>query len=129
MNFSLLVTGPPYGTQNAITAFLFSKAIINSANKLLSVFFHFDGVLNANKNFSYFSDEYDLVKQWIILNRKHCVKLNVCISAALRRGLTYEKKLTDKYLKKIDDLKSSFSFTGFSELAIYIEKSDRIIQF
>ncbi|XBC39184.1 MAG: sulfurtransferase complex subunit TusD [Buchnera aphidicola (Nurudea shiraii)] len=129
MNFTLLVTGPPYGTQNASTAFLFSKAVLNSKNKLLSIFFHFDGVLNANIDISYCSDEYNLIEQWINLHHKHSVQLNVCVSAASRRGLCFDNNIHNGYLKKNNDLWLSFNLTGFSELVKYIEKSDRIIKF
>ncbi|XBC37617.1 MAG: sulfurtransferase complex subunit TusD [Buchnera aphidicola (Meitanaphis elongallis)] len=128
MNYTLLVTGPPYGTQNATTAFLFSCAIIASKNKLLSIFFHFDGVLNANKLISFPSGECNLTEKWVSLHCTYSVKLNVCISAAFRRGII-KKNINDKFFKDIDSLKSSFYLTGFSELARYIEKSDRVIQF
>lgn len=39
MKFVLLVSGPVYGTQNAISAYLFAKAIIKKRQKLNSIFF------------------------------------------------------------------------------------------
>ncbi|XBC38457.1 MAG: sulfurtransferase complex subunit TusD [Buchnera aphidicola (Floraphis choui)] len=128
MSYTLLVTGPPYGTQNASTALLFSRAIFTSNYKLLSVFFHFDGVLNANKLISFSSDEYNLIEKWVDLNKTFGVKLNVCISAAYRRGIV-KNQVYNEFSRSISTLKSSFHLTGFSELARYIEKSDRIIQF
>ncbi|XBC38668.1 MAG: sulfurtransferase complex subunit TusD [Buchnera aphidicola (Melaphis rhois)] len=129
MYYTLLVTGPPYGTQNASTALLFSRAIIITKNKLLSIFFHCDGVLNAKKLVSFPSREYNLVEKWIDLYHVCSVKLNVCISAASRRGIINNTNNDNEVLKKHDSINSFFCFTGLSELAKYIEKSDRIIQF
>ncbi|XBC41731.1 MAG: sulfurtransferase complex subunit TusD [Buchnera aphidicola (Kaburagia rhusicola rhusicola)] len=128
MNYTLLIMGPPYGTQNASTAFLFACAVTSSKNKLLSIFFHCDGTSNANKYISLSSDEFNLVEKWEHLHHKHSVKLNVCISAASRRGV-FKKSTKNQFFKNIDDVRSSFFFTGLSELARYIEKSDRVIQF
>ncbi|XBC44314.1 MAG: sulfurtransferase complex subunit TusD [Buchnera aphidicola (Schlechtendalia peitan)] len=128
MKYTLLVSGPPYGTQNSSTAFLFSRAVIVSKNELLSIFFYCDGVLNANKLISFPSDECNLFKKWVHLCQICSVKLNVCVSAAYRRGIL-NKRVHNKYLQDMNTSESVFSFSGLSELGKYIEKSDRVIQF
>ena len=130
MNYTILVTGPPYGTQNSTSAFLFSNAVIVSQHTLNHVFFYCDGVLNASK-FVYPSvDECNLVNKWEALYKKHSVKLRVCISAALRRGIIDEvSNLKGKKNINQGNVKSSFILVGLSEFSEYLEISDRIIQF
>ncbi|XBC39690.1 MAG: sulfurtransferase complex subunit TusD [Buchnera aphidicola (Chaetogeoica yunlongensis)] len=130
MNYTILVTGAPYGTQNSTTALLFCNALVASKNRLLSAFFYCDGVLNANGFISFSSDEYDLVRKWVILHKQHSVKLFVCMSAASRRGVVdvIVDKQQDNILKK-SNLRSSFILTGLSKFSDYLEISDRIIRF
>ncbi|MDE5286150.1 MAG: DsrE family protein, partial [Buchnera aphidicola] len=48
MNYTILVTGPAYGTQNSSTAFLFCQSVLKLNHILHSIFFYCDGVYNAN---------------------------------------------------------------------------------
>jgi tRNA 2-thiouridine synthesizing protein D len=128
MNYTILVTGASYGTQNASTAFLFCKALVETQNILHSVFFYCDGVLNANNMITPATDEFDLVKAWQKLNKKHKVNLYVCNSAALRRGIIEDEKILNMNVKK-GNLAPSFQITGLLELANSIKICDRIIQF
>lgn len=92
MNYTILVTGAAYGTQNASTAFLFCQSLVKTKHTLYSVFFYCDGVLNANNMTQPASDEFNLIEAWQKLNRQHQVKLYVCNSAALRRGIIEDEK-------------------------------------
>ena len=49
MRYTLLVTGPAYGTQQASSALLFARALLAAGHQLQSVFFYREGVLNANE--------------------------------------------------------------------------------
>lgn len=70
MKFVILVTGPPYGTQYANSAWLFANAVVNTGHTLHNIFFYREGIYNAN----YFSmpenDEHDLVRSWILFKKK-----------------------------------------------------------
>ncbi|CAL4325823.1 Sulfurtransferase TusD [Buchnera aphidicola (Protaphis terricola)] len=127
MNYTILVTGSAYGTQNSSTAFLFSKSLITMGHILNSVFFYFDGVLNANYISQSPIDEFDLIKGWRSLNKKYNVQLYVCSSAALRRGIV-EDDNTSNILKK-GNLSPCFQLSGLLELGNSINLSDRLIQF
>ncbi|AYN24558.1 sulfurtransferase complex subunit TusD [Buchnera aphidicola] len=128
MNYTVLVTGSAYGTQNASTAFLFCQSLIKMSHTLNSVFFYCDGVLNANNLNKSAIDEFNLLAAWQKLNKKHKVKLYVCISAALRRGIVEDEKLSNIMIKK-GNFASFFQSSGLVELANSIQISDRIIQF
>lgn len=126
--YTILVTGSSYGVQNASTAFLFCKSLVKTKHKLYSVFFYCDGVLNANSMNTPAIDEFDLTKAWQKLSIQYNVKLYVCISAALRRGVIDDKKIFNKNIEK-GNLAYSFKLSGLTELAHSIKKCDRLIQF
>ncbi|QCI22357.1 sulfurtransferase complex subunit TusD [Buchnera aphidicola] len=128
MNYTILVTGSAYGTQNASTAFLFCQSLVKTKHKLYSVFFYCDGVLNANSMTTPAIDEFNLVQAWQELNKKYNVKLYVCSSAALRRGILDDEEASNLNLKK-GNLAFCFQLSGLLELAYSIEICDRIIQF
>ena len=90
MRFAIVVTGPAYGMQQASSAFQFAQALIAEGHELSCVFFYREGVYNANQLTSPASDEFDLVRGWQQLNAQHGVALNICVAAALRRGIVDE---------------------------------------
>lgn len=128
MNYTILVTGAAYGTQNASTAFLFCQSLLKTKNTLHSVFFYCDGVLNANSINKPASDEFNLIKAWQELNKKHKVKLYVCNSAALRRGVVEDETTLNMNIKK-GNLAFFFQLSSLIELAYSMKICDRIIQF
>ncbi|WWO97796.1 MAG: sulfurtransferase complex subunit TusD [Candidatus Dasytiphilus stammeri] len=132
MRVILLVTGPVYGTQHATSAFLFAQAIIANNHKLLCVFFYGEGISNANRLTSPASDEFDLVRAWEKLHIEQGVKLYVCSSAAMRRGLINIQSFTqtiDSNKNIVSNLQSGFIITGLSTLAKTITHCDRLVQF
>ena len=128
MNYTILVMGAAYGTQNASTAFLFCQSLVTTEHKLHSVFFYCDGVLNANKMNTPAVDEFNLIQSWQALNIKFNVNLYVCISAALRRGILEDEEISDVNIKK-GNLALFFKLSGLIELANSIKICDRIVQF
>ncbi|UPT14857.1 sulfurtransferase complex subunit TusD [Buchnera aphidicola] len=126
MNYTVLVTGAAYGTQNASTAFLFCESLIKMHHVLNSVFFYFDGVLNANIINKTPTDEFNLIQGWQALYEKHDVKLYVCTTAAERRGVVEDNSIAN--FKK-GNLSPFFRLSGLLELGHAIYISDRIIQF
>ncbi|AEO08301.1 sulfurtransferase complex subunit TusD [Buchnera aphidicola] len=128
MNYTILVTGAAYGTQNASTAFLFCKSLIKTNHKILSVFFYGDGVLNANKMTKPALDEFNLVEGWQQLKKKYQIPLYVCHSSALRRGILKNEKSCNISCQ-IGNLAFFFQLSSLVELAYSIKLSDRFIQF
>lgn len=126
MNYTVLVTGSAYGTQNSRTAFLFCKSLIKMNHVLNSVFFYFDGVHNANIINTSPIDEFDLIKGWQTLNRKYNVQLYVCSTAALRRGIVGKNTIS---IFKKGNLSNFFKLSGLLDFGNSMHISDRIIQF
>lgn len=128
MRFSLLVTGPAYGTQQSASALQFARALCNSGHQLVSVFFYREGVSNANRLTVPASDEYHLVEAWQQLQAQYQVALNICVAAALRRGVLDSEEGQQAGLTG-DNLAVGFTLTGLGALAEAALECDRVVQF
>lgn len=129
MNYTILVTGPPYGTQNSRTAFLFSKALISLKHSLKSVFFYASGVYNANFFINPSEDEFNIFKFWLSLKKDFDVTLNVCMSSSYKRGV-----LTDIMSKNLGfnvsgNFSKYFNMVGLNDLFCSVLLSDRFMKF
>jgi len=128
MRFSLMVTGPAYGTQQASSAWLFANALLAQGHQLESVFFYREGVLNASQLNAPASDEFDLTRSWQQLQQKHGVALNICVAAALRRGITDRQEAENLGLPAAN-LADGFQLSGLGALAEAALSCDRMVQF
>lgn len=125
MRYALLVTGPAYGRQHATSAWMFAKALTAAGHNLESIFFYQEGVMNANHLVSAASDEHALIDAWVELSQAHEISLNICVSAALRRGVSDASSSQ----AVIGNLHSGFHFSGLGELAQAALTCDRLVQF
>ncbi|UNK55417.1 MULTISPECIES: sulfurtransferase complex subunit TusD [Rahnella] len=128
MRYCLLVTGPAYGTQQASAAYQFALALIASGHHLDSVFFYREGVLNGNLLSAPASDEFDLVRSWQRMAADYQVALNVCVAAALRRGVIDETEAHNQGHGQTN-LQPGFTLTGLGSLAEASLTCDRLVQF
>lgn len=128
MRFAIMVTGPAYGTQQASSALQFAQALLEEGHTLSSVFFYREGVYNANQLTSPASDEFDLVRAWRQLHTQHGVALNICVAAALRRGVVDESEAGRLGLLSAN-LQSGFTLSGLGALAEASLTCDRMVQF
>lgn len=128
MRFTILVTGPAYGTQQASSALQFARALLNAGHELISVFFYREGVYNANQLTAPASDEYDVVRAWQQLHTDHGVALEICVAAALRRGVTDETEAQQLGLAGAN-LQPGFTMSGLGALAQAALTCDRMVQF
>ncbi|PLR35802.1 sulfurtransferase complex subunit TusD [Chimaeribacter californicus] len=128
LRYALLVTGPAYGTQQASAAWQFAQALVAEGHRLESVFFYREGVLNANQLTAPAGDEFDLVRAWQRLGAEHQVALNVCVAAALRRGVTDEHEAQQLSLGQAN-LQAGFTLSGLGALAEAALSCDRLVQF
>ena len=128
MRFAIVVTGPAYGTQQASSALQFAQAVLNEGHELSSVFFYQDGVYNANMLTSPASDEFDVVRARQQLNQTQGVTLNICVAAALRRGIVDETESARLGLAAAN-LQPGFILSGLGALAEASLTCDRVVQF
>ncbi|EHC31255.1 tRNA 5-methylaminomethyl-2-thiouridine synthase TusD, partial [Salmonella enterica subsp. enterica serovar Adelaide str. A4-669] len=72
--------------------------------------------------------EYDLVRAWQKLNTQHGVALNICVAAALRRGIIDETEAGRLELPSAN-LQPGFTLSGLGALAEASLTCDRVVQF
>lgn len=128
MRYTLMVTGPAYGTQQATSAYLFARALLTAGHQLDSVFFYREGVLNANQLTAPASDEFDLVRAWQALHQEQDVALNICVAAALRRGVSDSQEAARLQLPG-SNLQPGFTLSGLGALAEAALSCERMVQF
>lgn len=114
--YTLVVEGPPYGTESASLAYLFASEAVKE-HSVRAVFFYADGVLNACRGLSPANDEFNLVKAWQKFAKTHAVRLVLCESAGMRRAVT------GPYADE------GFEIGSLSDLAVFTSRSDRTVQF
>lgn len=128
IKFSIVVSGAPYGSQSASSAYQFCAAAILAGHQIAGVFFYQEGVLNANQLVSPATDEVNLPDLWAALATQHQFPLEVCVSAALRRGVLDEQEAAQLSLPQFN-LKSPFVLSGLGQLAELSANCDRLVQF
>ncbi|MDT0594268.1 sulfurtransferase complex subunit TusD [Glaciecola petra] len=89
--FTLIVTKSPFDSRNAESALYFCKAAIAQGFAIEQVFFYQAGVQNASLLQQVNSDEFDVYQAWLELHEQQGVRLNVCTTAAGRRGIVSEE--------------------------------------
>ncbi|QJC29179.1 sulfurtransferase complex subunit TusD [Enterobacteriaceae endosymbiont of Plateumaris rustica] len=129
MIFSLLVTGSPYSTQNAYSAYFFTNAVIKEKHYVKNIFFYCDGVYNANKYIKLDNYKINLVNCWKNLSDKYHINLYFCISSAIKRGIIINNKQILNNQLNINLIKNKFQISSLSILAKSILTCDRFMQF
>ena len=126
--FAVIVSGAPYGTQGASSAYQFCVAAVKAGHEIVGVFFYQEGVLNASLLVSPASDEINLPALWAKLAIQYKFPLEVCVSAALRRGIVNEVEAKQLSLEQFN-LKTPFSLSGLGQLAELSATADKLVQF
>ncbi|UYG01781.1 sulfurtransferase complex subunit TusD [Halomonas sp. LR3S48] len=128
MRYGLLVEGAPYSSQAAHSALRFASALIAKGHRLEGVFFYHDGVYNAARLAAPPQDEPHLYDAWCSLNAEHGTQLQVCIAAALRRGLL-DPREADRHGKLGHSVEAPFELTGLGQLIDLGQAVDRLVTF
>lgn len=105
-----MVSKSPFDHRNAENALVFCSAAIELGYKINQVFFYQTGVQNASNLLSPNNDEVHLYKKWLALHKSFNIPLNVCISAAARRGV-----VDDTFIENgVANLVSPFTQVGLT---------------
>lgn len=128
MQYGLLVMGAPYSSVAPHSALRFAYGIIEAGHQLSGVFFYQDGVHNASMLMSPPQDELNMYLAWVGLNKDYGVKLDVCIAAALRRGVMSEAEAL-RHGHPHFNLEAPFELTGLGQLLELQQQCDRFITF
>ncbi|WP_334459339.1 sulfurtransferase complex subunit TusD [Acinetobacter soli] len=97
---------------------------LQDKNEVFRVFFYQDAVHVANDLQWVPDDQRRLTLEW----QKLSIRLPVCVSAALNRGITDEENAKRHQLTHYN-LAQGFELVGLGELADAVESSTRLIQF
>ncbi|MDX1465355.1 MAG: sulfurtransferase complex subunit TusD [Halomonas sp.] len=128
MRYAILLMGAPYSHQASHSALRFARALVARGHRLEAVFFYHDGVHNASRLAAPPQDEPHLVDAWTALSREHEVSLQVCIAAALRRGLLDEREAA-RHGKEGSSVAEPFELTGLGQLIDLGRRCDRLVTF
>ncbi|ERS89995.1 MULTISPECIES: sulfurtransferase complex subunit TusD [unclassified Halomonas] len=128
MRYAILLLAAPYSHQASHSALRFARALLARGHTLEGVFFYHDGVHNAARLAAPPQDEPHLVDGWAALGEAHGVPLQVCIAAALRRGLLDEREAR-RHGKQSASVEAPFELTGLGQLVDLGLRCDRLITF
>lgn len=122
MSTLLLITSAPTSMM-AWHAFGLAQALQNKHEEF-RVFFYQDGVQVANDLQWFPDDQRNLKLEW----QKLGVRLPVCVSAALARGIT-DASNAQRHSLQQHNLAQGFELVGLGELVDAIQSCSRLIQF
>ncbi len=118
----LLITSAP-SSIHAWHALGLAQAL-KAKNQDFRVFFYQDGVTVANSLQWVPDDQRNLSLEWQKLN----IRLPVCVSAALARGITDSENAQRHHLPT-HNLATGFELVGLGELADAVHSAERLVQF
>ena len=122
MSTLLLITSAP-SSIHAWHALGLAQAL-QAKNQTFRVFFYQNGVFVANQLQWVPDDQRSLTQEW----QKLAIRLPVCVSAALNRGITDAENAQRHQLPQ-HNLAIGFELVGLGELAGAVQSSQRLIQF
>ena len=122
MSTLLLITSAP-SSIHAWHALGLAQAL-KAKNQEFRVFFYQDGVALANSLQWVPDDQRNLTTEW----QKLDIRLPVCVSAALARGIT-DKENAQRHHIQTHNLATGFELVGLGELADAVQSTERLIQF
>jgi tRNA 2-thiouridine synthesizing protein D len=127
--FCIIITSPSLDEEGAYSAYRFAQAAIASGHKITGVFFYQSGVTLANNFQSVLSDERNLHVLWREFALQHKLPLQVCVTAANRRGLLSQTESQEESSTTGFNISPPFESVGIGELMVQLDNSDRSIQF
>ena len=128
LNYSILVTSPPYDNDAGSSALSFIQHAIAQGHSVDHVFFYQQGIYHANSYIAPPNDEINLHDAWCVLHRQYEVRLLVCITAALKRGVTDVSHGAEHDITG-SNLRAPFEQAGLGEFFSSLHACDHVVQF
>lgn len=122
MSTLLFITSAP-SSIHAWHALTLAQALIEKKQEV-RVFFYQDGVCVANQLQWVPDDQRNLSLEWAKLG----IRLPVCVSAALARGIT-DQENAQRHQLHSNNLAPGFELVGLGELAEAVQTTDRLVRF
>lgn len=128
MKFAVVVNEGPYQHQAAVSAYHFTRAVLEKGHTIVRVFFYHDGVNNGTCLTTPPQDETHIVNQWTRLGRDHGLDLVVCVAAAQRRGIVDDRE-SARHALPAANLAEGFRISGLGQLIDASIEADRLLVF
>lgn len=110
-------------------AFLKGQATPNdNPSHKLNIFFYGEAAQTANALRWQTKDRKNLTKLWSQLNEEYQLRLPVCVSTALARGVT-DTDNANRHKLDGTNLAPGFELVGLGELAELLAKADKVVTF
>lgn len=126
--YSILITSSPFQGDSALRALSFVQAAIDNGDTVNNVFFYSEGVHHTNSLMLHTGDELFAYDAWKALATNHKVKLLVCITAAVKRGIVSELEANESGLPYAN-LAPPFEQAGLGEFFTALHDCNRLVQF
>lgn len=94
----------------------------------LALFFYGDSAHIANRLRWQSADQSNLTHEWQALAKHYQIRLPVCVSTALSRGIS-DTDNSARHQLSGDNLATGFELVGLSELALMLQDNCRLISF
>ncbi|WP_189408500.1 sulfurtransferase complex subunit TusD [Alteromonas halophila] len=127
-NFSVLITTPPYDSSAGASALTFIEQAIAQGNVVNHVFFYQQGVYHANSFIRPPGDEIAMPDAWRSLHESFGVRLLVCITAALKRGVCDVHNAQEHEINAAN-MTAPFEQAGLGEFFTALHECDQLVQF
>ncbi|AWX14469.1 sulfurtransferase complex subunit TusD [Mergibacter septicus] len=124
MRYVLSITQPVYGSQASFLAYQIAQALLAKGHTITQIFFSQAGVTHGNQFVYPANDEFNLVKAWQQLAKRHNIPLSLCIAAAQRRGIVNPETSANHQQNNLAD---GFVLTGLGEFSQAVLLADRVI--
>ena len=128
MKFTIQVNEGPYQHQATDSAYHFTKAALEKAHEIFSVFFYHDGVNNGTRLTTPPQDDRNIVKRCSELAAAHDLDLVICVAAAQRRGIVDDGE-AERNGKDATNIAPGFRISGLGQLVEGAIQSDRLVVF
>ena len=122
MSTLILITAAPTSIY-AWHALGLTQALLNKQESV-RVFFYQDGVAVANTLTWVPDDQRNLTREW----QKLGIRLPICVSAALARGIT-DTENAQRHQLTNHNLAEGFELVGLGELSDAVQTAQRLVQF
>ncbi|WP_334020754.1 sulfurtransferase complex subunit TusD [Alteromonas sp. S015] len=126
--YSILITSSPFQGDTALRALAFVQGVIDNGDVINNIFFYSDGVHHTNNLMLNTGDELFALDSWKALANTHNVKLLVCITAAVKRGIVSELEAKENGLAHAN-LTAPFEQAGLGAFFTALHKCNRLVQF
>ncbi len=127
MSLLILISNSPQQPLAKLAVRFAKSALSQDIDNNIEIFFYADGASTANSLSWQTAEQINICQEWQKLAEKYQLKLSVCVSTALARGVS-DKENSQRHQLIGDNLAQGFRLVGLSDLVIKMANS-KVVQF